>query len=91
MEPEMIYTILGRAATAETEEFKSLEDQWTQLLVCYRKRDWSGVAAMINLCRPLFAQFGLGELANLYGERSRQFSMTPPPADWDGVFVAETK
>jgi hypothetical protein len=30
-------------------------------------------------------------LANVYEERIRQFKVTPPPPDWNGVFVALTK
>ena len=90
-ESEVIYTILGPAAIGESEEFKALEVLWTQLLICYRNQDWSGVTAKIDTCRSLLAKFGLQELARVYEERTRQFRMMPPPPDWDGVFVAETK
>jgi len=90
-EPEVIFTIIGRADVAQSEEFKALEQQWTQILVCYRKQDWSGVNELIDKSRPLFAAFGLQDLAHVYEERTRQFGITPPPPDWDGVFVAETK
>ena len=33
----------------------------------------------------------LDELYDLYRERIDEYRKTPPPPDWDGVFVATTK
>jgi adenylate cyclase len=90
-EPEVIYTILGRADVAQSNDYKSLQDFWSQMLTCYRKQDWSGVNEQIDRCRSVGEKFGLGELLNLYRERSLKLSINPPPADWDGVVTAETK
>jgi adenylate cyclase len=30
-------------------------------------------------------------VSSLYAERCRVFIISPPPAEWDGVFVAKTK
>ena len=89
--PEAIFTILGRADVAGSSEFKSLREHWTRLLRSYRGRDWSGVIELIESCRPLCEKFGIGELVQRYRDRSHQFAMNPPPADWDGVYTAETK
>jgi len=90
-DPEVIYTIVGRAEVARTSEFQSLQDLWGRLLNCYRVQDWSGADEMVDRCRPLCGKFGLGELANLYHERISQFRINPPPEDWNGIFVAQTK
>jgi len=90
-EPEMIYTIAGGDTVRETEDFKALQDQWDRLLVCYRKQDWAGASAIIDQCRPLCARLGLAELANTYQARCDQYGRNPPPRDWDGVFIAQTK
>jgi adenylate cyclase len=90
-DPEVIYTIVGRAEIARTSEFQSLQDLWGRLLNCYRVQDWSGADEMVDRCRPLCGKFGLGELANLYHERISQFRINPPPEDWNGIFVAQTK
>jgi len=34
---------------------------------------------------------GLEVLYDLYDERLEEFKVNPPPADWDGVFVATSK
>jgi adenylate cyclase len=90
-EPEIIYTIVGRADVAQVSEFRSLQAHWDKLLKHYRHQDWSDATEMISLCRPLCGKFGLGALPATYEERIRQFRITPPPPDWDGVFVAQTK
>ena len=90
-EPEVIYTIAGRAEVAASGDFKSLQEHWARVLACYRKQDWLGVIETADQCHPQSAKFGLGGLTNLYKERGRQYSVTAPPADWDGVFTAETK
>ena len=89
--PEVIYAVVGRTDVAESSDFKSLADTWAKMLVCYRKQDWSGVTEKLEQCRPAIEKFGLGELRNLYKDRTDRFTKTPPPADWDGVFTAETK
>ena len=88
---ETIFTIAGDAETARSSEFESLREHWTRLLTCYQKRDWAGVIELAELCRPLCEKFGLRELAELYRDRGHRFSRNAPPADWDGVSIAETK
>ena len=40
---------------------------------------------------PELVGFGLGYVFDLYSERIQIFKENPPPADWNGVFVLETK
>jgi adenylate cyclase len=90
-EPEVIYTIIGRAEVAKSGEFAALRDHWGRLLACYRKQDWTGARGAIEASRSLCEKFGLLELAETYMERIRQLEQNPPGPDWEGVFVAETK
>jgi adenylate cyclase len=89
--PEVVYALLGETEVAASPEFKQLKDQWSHLLLRYRKQDWAGVTELADRCRGLCTKFGLDGLVNLYRDRSRQFSSLPPPADWDGVYAAEFK
>jgi adenylate cyclase len=89
-EPEVIFTVVGRA-DAKTDEFDALGHQWSQVLACYRKQDWTGALSLIELIRPLCDTFGLTGLLEAYIERIRALQQEPPAADWDGVFTAETK
>jgi len=90
-EPDVVYTIAGRAELARTNEFESLRERWLQLLVCYRKQDWGGARKMLDICRGDCERFGLTGLIDAYTDRIRSLERNPPNLDWDGVFVAETK
>jgi adenylate cyclase len=90
-EPEVIYTVVGRADVAKAGELESLQEHWLALLVCYRKQDWSGAREMIELCRGDCERFGLLGLIETYRDRIERLEHDPPSPDWDGVFVAETK
>src|SRR5262249_39767024 len=90
-EPDVIHTILGRADIAETTDFKLLRERWSDLLARYRSRDWHGVIAIAESSRSLCQEFGLGNWADIYKDRSAQFSQIGVPADWDGVYTAGTK
>lgn len=90
-EPEVIYTIVGRADITQTREFQSLQDHWAQLLICYRKQDWTGALKMADICRGDGESFDLSGLIDSYVDRIRRLAQAPPDSDWDGVFTAETK
>jgi adenylate cyclase len=90
-EPDVIYTIVGRADVAETREFKSLQGRWEQLLACYRKQDWAGALKIADICRCDCEKFGLAGLINTYVQRIQQLEQVPADPEWDGVFSAETK
>jgi adenylate cyclase len=88
---EIIFTIVGRRDVADTHEFATLEKLWQSMQACYHKQDWSGASRLLDECRPLLRPFGIEELANVYAQRIAEFRVNPPPQDWDGVFVAQTK
>jgi adenylate cyclase len=90
-QPELIYTIAGRADVATAPEFETLQDHWGQLLTCYRKQDWAGALKMADVCRGDCERFGLVGLLDSYVDRIRRLEQAPPASDWDGVFIAETK
>ena len=90
-EPENIYTILGREDVARSESFRRVHAAISEMLVCYRSRDFAGAMEAIHSCREVSASFGLGHLGELYAARCSVFLKNPPPADWDGVFALETK
>jgi adenylate cyclase len=90
-EPEVIYTIVGDKHMSQTDEFQSFRKHWDELISRYRQRDWMGATTLLGGCRAMSAKYGLTELAALYAERCEQFTRTPPPLDWAGVFDAETK
>ena len=60
------------------------------LLDAYRRRDWQAALGLLE--DPVLA--GERDMAPVYGlfrERIAEMQVEPPPADWDGVFVAHEK
>jgi adenylate cyclase len=90
-EPEVIYTVVGRREIGQAQEFRSVQEGWAAVLVCYRKRDWTGALKNIEFCRANCERFQLVGLLDTYAERIHGLEQSPPGADWDGVYTAETK
>jgi adenylate cyclase len=90
-EPETIYALLGREDLASDGRFQELRKLYSTMLYSYRSRDWEGALEAVELCRGSENKFGLTPLFDLYRTRIAAFRESAPPADWAGVFVAETK
>jgi adenylate cyclase len=91
-----IFTLVGGANVAATGWFKELKVRHDTALVAYRAQQWDQAEAEIAACRKILeSQTGLPvEMLGFYAaatERIDAFRITPPPADWDGVYVAESK
>ena len=90
-EPQTIYALLGRDKIAGDIRFQELRKLYSTMLYCYRSRDWEGALEAIELCQSAEHNFGLSGLFDLYRTRIEAFRESAPPADWTGIFVAETK
>jgi adenylate cyclase len=90
-EPEVVYTVVGRKETAQSNEFETVHAAVTQMLAKYRSRDWSGALQAAQACRAGNGAFHLDGVAELYEERIQAFEQNPPPPDWNGVFALQTK
>ena len=87
--PLRIFTVLGDENTAVTHLFQTLAAHHGAMLASYRQRDWEAARDALNACRPIGPS--LAGLYDVYEQRIAQYVSVPPPADWDGVFTAETK
>ncbi|HEY7230200.1 MAG TPA: adenylate/guanylate cyclase domain-containing protein [Pseudolabrys sp.] len=90
-EPESVYTVLGRSDIAASDRFGQLLQNVNDMLACFRKGDFARATESIERCRKFGDGFGLNHLFDLYSERISIFQKNPPPADWNGVFVLDTK
>lgn len=84
VEPERVFELMGRAG-ADTEK---LAGAFEAGLACYRGRDWDGAERAFEECLGLAPEDGP---SRVFLERIRAFRDNPPPADWDGVWVATGK
>lgn len=89
--PETISALLGGEALRASETFRELAAAHAGLLAAYRGREWHEARRRIETCRVLGADHRLGALYDLYASRIAGFEREPPPEDWTGVHVAETK
>lgn len=95
----MIYGLLGDETVAQKPEFQELRKLIFDAQEAYRAQKWDEAEAMFktirergndaNKCWDLEAN--LGVLCDVYEERIAEYRVAPPPADWNGVFVATSK
>lgn len=91
-----IFTLLGDEAVAREPWFAQLQGHHAAMLAAYRRQDWAGADKAIAAGRAVVAgKTGLvAEINGFYGmiaERIAEFRIDPPPAAWDGVYVATSK
>lgn len=85
-EPVAIYEPLGSVEQV-TPQAQAAAQRLAEALVAYRASDWDRAEALLSALDAAAPH----RLYQLYLERIRHFRAAPPPADWDGVFVFETK
>lgn len=85
-----IYTILGDESVALDPRFADLVAVHERMLSAYRGRRWDEAAAALDECSEKGFD-SLTGLYDLYRQRLEVFRHDPPPADWDGSYVALTK
>jgi adenylate cyclase len=90
-QPELVFTVLGRAEVAEDPRCNELRDLNTQMLAAYRKQQWDEAERLIERCRKVAGNFGVDGLYEMYLERIAVYRAEPPPPDWTGVYEAESK
>jgi adenylate cyclase len=85
-----IFTALGGPETRQEGWFQTLAGCHATFIAAYRTQRWADATAALATCRG--ADGGrLAGLYDLYARRISEYASAPPPADWDGVFVAATK
>ncbi|MCW5770422.1 MAG: adenylate/guanylate cyclase domain-containing protein [Rhodospirillaceae bacterium] len=88
--PTRVYALLGGPERAQTDAFKAIDAYQASFLVAYRAAEWDAAERALEQLRAS----GGPELAGLcavYADRLAAFRHHPPPAGWDGVYVAESK
>ncbi|MDG4718406.1 MULTISPECIES: CHASE2 domain-containing protein [Thalassospira] len=87
-----IFTLLGAGTLRSSDAFTTCQTLHVQMLDAYRSQKWDLAEDLIAKCREASRDVGaLSELYDMYVERIATFREAPPPAEWDGVFVANSK
>jgi len=71
-----------------TREKEELLKYYNLGLTAYKQRKWDDAIRAFEMALKLYPGDGPSVL---YLERSKTFKETPPPEDWDGVYVMTTK
>ncbi len=85
--PVAIYEPIGLAAEVD----KALHDEiklFHEMRRLYRKQDWDQAELQLMNLQRMSPEI---VLYRIYAERVAYFRKNQPPADWDGVFVFQTK
>ncbi|GAB6053275.1 adenylate/guanylate cyclase domain-containing protein [Magnetospira thiophila] len=86
-----IFTCVGHEEVLTSPEFQTLKDSHDALLAAYRGQRWAEARELLSVCREKAKNFNCIGFYDVVEERIEQFEEAPPPADWDGVFVATSK
>ncbi|HEX9701350.1 MAG TPA: adenylate/guanylate cyclase domain-containing protein [Rhodospirillales bacterium] len=86
-----IFALLGDEALEQNSDFRVLRGHHDQMLAAYRAKDWEKAKKKLKECRILCEPYGLDELYDLYEQRIAEYEANPPPADWDGTYIATSK
>ncbi|KAB2850102.1 MAG: adenylate/guanylate cyclase domain-containing protein [Hyphomicrobiaceae bacterium] len=88
--PLHVFALVGGEERKSSTAFEELKHAHDSMLHAYRARRFEE-AGRHHVTAEALGGKGLAMLYRLYGERIAAFKATPPPADWDGRAVAETK
>jgi adenylate cyclase len=85
-----IFTLLGRSNLRHTQAFLDYEAAHESMLAAYRAQDWDGAEAALDALRGKLD--GMMDPFNaMMTARIAEYRTDPPPAEWDGVYVATSK
>ncbi len=87
--PLSVFAVLGDAAVRAAPWFAELAGLHGDLIAAYRGQDWRKASAALAAARR--HEGGPAGVYELYEQRIAAYVASPPPPDWDGVFVARTK
>lgn len=88
-----IFSVLGDDKVAQKTDFITYAKHHADLLVCYRNQEWVKVREMMVVANKMVDDLKMEHhgLYDLYEERIKEYEITPPGDNWDGVFTATSK
>jgi adenylate cyclase len=87
-EPVRIYEVLARANDGLPDDMKSVLEHYSSGLEAYKEKKWETGAREFQRAIDVRADDGPSQT---YLKRCREYLESPPPDDWDGVYVMTTK
>ncbi|MBM4167824.1 MAG: CHASE2 domain-containing protein [Ignavibacteria bacterium] len=87
-EPVKVFELLGLSDLQMNENQKQSLELYQEGLKLYRERKFEEAAAYMEQAMKFDPEC---RAAQIYIERSQLYRITPPPSEWNGVFVMTTK
>ncbi len=87
-EPIRVYELIGLTDGNITPERKRFMDYYTTGLAHYRKREWKIAVEHFEKALEIYPE---DYPSQIYVERSHLYQASPPPDNWNGVFILRTK
>jgi adenylate cyclase len=87
-EPVKVYELLGTTKMEMTENKRQSLELYHEGLKLYRLRQWEEAIAYMQ---QAFSFDDTCYAAQIYSERASLYKLTPPPDDWNGIFVMTSK
>jgi len=88
---ELIHVLLGDENMAADLDFLGYAQQHQIMLGHYRAKQWKAATKILAEMEEMAEKYGLGSLNQIYRQRIETFDKTPPPEDWNGIYVASEK
>ena len=90
-EPQRIFALMGDHIMLAQPHFETLRAGVALLMENFRSQNWDEAEHDIRALRRLAWEFKIGGYLDMMAERIAEFRASPPPAGWDGVYVATSK
>jgi adenylate cyclase len=87
-EPIRVYELIGMLDSNISPEQIRFMDYYSKGLTLFRGREWKSAIKEFTKALELFPS---DYPSQIYIERSHLYEISPPPDDWNGVFVLRTK
>ncbi|MDA2932998.1 adenylate/guanylate cyclase domain-containing protein [Acidobacteria bacterium AH-259-D05] len=87
-QPVQVYEVLAGINEPVPDELHEMVQSFEKIVEAYEARDWIEAS---NRTQQHLERFPEDKVASVYLERCLEFSTTPPPADWDGVYALKSK
>ncbi len=85
-----IFTLVGDSNFKASSEFKNLEKSHIKILDFYFNQKWQECLIEIETAKILCNNL-MSEYYEIMSKRINEFKKSPPPDNWDGVYIATSK
>lgn len=90
--PERIWTVAGEADILNNPDYQAIRAAVDEGILAYKGQDWDTAEAAYRRAANFRTEaFDPSGLRDVFLERIEEYRRAPPPADWDGVYVATSK